>query len=364
MYNLFRDMLIRLVADIVNWISNISTTLIETSLKIENAGLISNNPLTAELVQQIFNYIYISVLVLIVLKFIWKGINVYILWRDGDAEVSPRNMLVGMAIAVAASIAFPLLYNIGVATTVNIANGITNTIDENWPGKPVVVIEDNTARAQELWDRYLEDYATEYPGEGILTVDEWNQFVYAIENGGNAGALGELIPIEYANDPRGVPTLSYIKDKLDTRSIEKLSTSLANLNLAGVIALIIYLILYIAMYIQLLGRGLEMLFLRWGFPIATIGYIDSDGGIMHTYVQLIFRQFFTSILQVVALYLSFYVAMDFELSHILLGLGIISVAFKGPVLLAQIVAPQKQGSGIGQKLHTALMLKQYIGGKH
>lgn len=44
-----------------------------------------------------------------------------------------------------------------------------------------------------------------------------------------------------------------------------------------------------------------------------------------------------------------------------MGLAIIGVAFRGPALLAQILTPQKQGAGVGPKLHTALMLRQLIG---
>ena len=78
-------------------------------------------------------------------------------------------------------------------------------------------------------------------------------------------------------------------------------------------------------------------------------------------MQLIFKQFATSVLQVIAMYLSFYIAMDFSVSHVIMGLAIIGVAFRGPALLAQILTPQKQGAGVGPKLHTALMLRQLIG---
>ena len=48
------------------------------------------------MINQVFLTIYGFVFALMVLKFLWKGTNVYILWRDGDSEVSPFNMLVGM----------------------------------------------------------------------------------------------------------------------------------------------------------------------------------------------------------------------------------------------------------------------------
>lgn len=40
------------------------------------------------------------------------------------------------------------------------------------------------------------------------------------------------------------------------------------------------------MFCKLLGRGVEMLFLRWGLPLAAMGLVNSDGGIFPSYIQL------------------------------------------------------------------------------
>lgn len=361
MYNAFREMLVRLIADMIAWVTDMSSWLMETSLKVESAMWISDNPLTQALISSIYHYIYGAVLTLVALKFIWKGFQVYILWRDGDSEVSPHNLLTGACLAIVISLAFPTIYNVGVTATVDIGNGIVDKINEYWIGKPDIYSYDNTEEATAIWNKWFAPF--DENGDGELSRQEHVQFSEWIDKEKLYSALYEDYPEYSASGSAWLwneISIKSIMEDLDETSVELLASTLENLNLAGVLALLIYFILYVILYIQLLGRGVEMLFLRWGFPIASIGLINSDGGIFPSYAQLILRQMATSILQVAAMYLSFYIAMDFRLSHVLMGLAVIGVALKGPLLMAQIIAPQKQGGGFGPKLHTALMLRQLL----
>lgn len=360
LYDAIRDFLVGVITDMLFWISYMTKWLIETSLCIENAAWVTDNPITAALVNQIFLTIYGFVFILMVLKFLWKGTNIYILWRDGDSEVSPYNMLVNMGFAVVAAIAFPTLYRIAVNATVEFADSIRAAINEYWVGRPNFDWAENSAKAQQIWDAYFEQFAVTYPGQGLLTS---NELQLAVASAPNVEIIHKLLALWLLpNNNEPMFSVGFIEAYLNGVSAQEVVDATANLNLAGVIAAIVYNILYVIMFIQLLGRGVEMLFLRWGFPIAAVGYLDSDGGITHSYVQLFFRQFATSVFQVIALYISFYVAIDFQLGHILLGLAIIGAAFRGPVLLSQILAPQKNGGGFGQKLHSALMVRQLFGG--
>lgn len=361
LYNAIRDFLVRIVTEMLLWISNMTDWMLETSLCIENAAWITNNPISTEMINQVFLTIYGFVFALMVLKFLWKGTNVYILWRDGDSEVSPFNMLVGMGIAVAATVAFPTLYRIGVNVAISLADSIRGTLNELWFGRPNFEWSENGIKAQAIWNQYFEQFALTYPGQGILTSTEFERAVLAAPDVDLIVKLMAYFLLPENNEP--LFSVQIIKVFLDAQSAQEVVDATANLNLAGIIAMLVFLILYIVMFIQLLGRGVEMLFLRWGFPFAAVGYLDSDGGITHSYVQMIFRQFATSVFQVIALYLAFYVAIDFQLGHIFLGLAIIGAAFRGPVILSQFMAPQKAGGGLGQKLHSALMVRQLFGGR-
>lgn len=66
--------------------------------------------MSADSFDNIFNYIYGASVLLITLKFLYKGFMVYIVGRDGDDAVSPKEYLKGAAAAVIISAAFPFLY--------------------------------------------------------------------------------------------------------------------------------------------------------------------------------------------------------------------------------------------------------------
>lgn len=73
-------------------------------------------------------YIYGVVASFVILKFLWKGFSIYILWRDGDADSSPQGMLTGAIQATVFIVAFPALYNIMVDVTLEIGNGILSIL--------------------------------------------------------------------------------------------------------------------------------------------------------------------------------------------------------------------------------------------
>lgn len=49
---------------------------------------------------------------LIVLKFMKKAFDIYVLWSDGDKDVEPSNLLINFIKAIVTAIAFPYVYNI------------------------------------------------------------------------------------------------------------------------------------------------------------------------------------------------------------------------------------------------------------
>lgn len=57
-----------------------------------------------------YTFIYGFCCALVALKFLTKGFKIYILWRDGDADNSPQDMLIGVGQAVVMMVSFPLLY--------------------------------------------------------------------------------------------------------------------------------------------------------------------------------------------------------------------------------------------------------------
>lgn len=56
----------------------------------------------------------------------------------------------------------------------------------------------------------------------------------------------------------------------------------------AIVSLILFIRLFL-LYIQFLMRGMEILILRVGIPIACVGVLDSDKGIFRTYFISLFK---------------------------------------------------------------------------
>lgn len=84
--------------------------LFHSALMIETLPGLSTSVLSPTVVQTILGTMYGFMLLLLTLKFIWKGVKVYILWHDGDAETSPVEMVKGAVLAIATAAAVPVLY--------------------------------------------------------------------------------------------------------------------------------------------------------------------------------------------------------------------------------------------------------------
>lgn len=83
-----------------------------------------SDALSTNSITTVYNYIYAFCCVLVALKFCSKGFKIYILWRDGDADSSIQDMLIGVAQAVVAMVGFPYFYDLLASVTLTLGNGI------------------------------------------------------------------------------------------------------------------------------------------------------------------------------------------------------------------------------------------------
>lgn len=100
---------------------------LKSMLRIETLPATSGI-LSGSVVEEIYQYIYTYVILLVVLKFLWKGFQIYVLWRDGDADSSPQDMLMGAIQAVVVTVGFPYLYGIMADGTTEFANGVLSLL--------------------------------------------------------------------------------------------------------------------------------------------------------------------------------------------------------------------------------------------
>lgn len=71
-----------------------------------------------------YEVIYFYCSMLLVIKLLWKGWNVYVLWSNGSPDVSPGELLKGAGWAIIITVAFPTAYEIGVSIAMEVVNTV------------------------------------------------------------------------------------------------------------------------------------------------------------------------------------------------------------------------------------------------
>lgn len=373
------------LASVLDLFGSMTDGLINASLRTENA--LQTGAISTDMIERIYYYIYGAAVTLVVLKFLWKGVQIYILWRDGDSENSPQSMIIGACMSLVVCLAFPALYNIAVDFTVSMGDEITGIIGGEWLsagdavlGSAAVHVDTDEVYGEsiEIFDRMFQ-YA-DIDGDGTISYSEaadyietkdadpfsyafytfYNYFSQTLKSSSRTD-WPVIVQEIFSDRESAIETIYSIElEWAREDAIEEETGSFdyyvalgrawgeTNLTLIAV-ATIVYVIIYAILYVKLLARGIEMLFLRCGLPIASIGLIDSDSGVFKSYTQIMLRQMATSIIQVVAMYLSLYVLMDGAVVNLIMGIAIALAGWRGPQLMAQILAPQKQGGGMAYK---------------
>lgn len=287
------DSLLGIFSDTINgWMGSLITaafekfdaqmiSLLRGAFYFENLAISgADAALSEQSIRDVYFYIYGFACSLVILKFLFKGFHIYILWRDGDADVSPRDMLVGMLEAAAVMVCFPYLYEKLANICVAFAEGIMARL-------------------------------------GV--------------------SLGLVI----------VPDLNLILSQ----------------GILTILILLVFVISILVLWIQLIGRGFELLILRFGVPLASLGLLDSDMGLFKAYMQVFIKAALTVIVQICAMALAIRVAGSFQFTNSLLALGIIFGAFKAPVTLQQFLMPSAGGGGgLTQKAYSAAIVVRTLKG--
>jgi hypothetical protein len=208
---------------------------------------------------------------LIVLVFVKKGFETYVLWTDGDPDSEPGRLTVSFVKAMAASVSFPFLY------------GFLADIVSSF--------------SQQLLKAIL---------VGNVSGTNFNSgtFVSSIQTGGTA------LPI-FA---------------------------------------IIYVIICLLLYFQFIMRGIELLLLRIGFPLACIGLISSDKGIFAPYCNKIAQLMLAVVVQICLVKLSLALVVQ---TNFLWALACVFAALKIPAILSEFLYAGGGGGGLGGKMMAA-----------
>ena len=220
---------------------------------------------------------------LIILKFLKKMFDVYVLWTDGDPDADPMLLMMNFIRAVGTALIFQWLYGL----FVDICREITDTI--------ISTISDNTNFTQE-WITGL--------------------------------ASGGIVPA-----------------------------------LAGLIFFICFLILLFSF----ISRGIEMMIMVVGVPLACVGLLDNDKGIFKAYLNQIVKAFVTTIVQITLCKIGLTLMLGVTITtnfNIITGIGCMIAAISIPKLMREFLVPTggdgKVGNTVFQSVHTVSLVKSIL----
>lgn len=217
---------------------------------------------------------------LIILKFLKKAFDIYVLWTDGDPDADPFLLLTNFIRAVGTALIFQWLYRI----FVDICRDITNQIMASIDG-----------------------------GREMTT--EW-------------------------------------------------VTAITSLGIVPAIAGLIFMICYLILLFSFMARGIEMMVMRVGVPLACVGLLDNDKGVFRAYINQFVKAFITTIVQIMLCKIGLSLMLGATIistQNIIWGIACMIAAISMPKILREFLVPTGGDGHIGntvfQSVHVASLAK-------
>lgn len=211
------------------------------------------------IVEELFNILFGFGVSLIILKFLKKGFETYVIWTDGDADEEPLSLLTNFFKAMAVAISFPTIYG--------------------WLGQIV----------EELTNELL-------VAIGAATAYDWAAWTSGISSLGLVTAIFGLV----------------------------------------------FIICYFILYFQFLMRGLEIMILRIGVPLACVGLLDNDKGVFKAYSQKFIQSTLAVVVQICLAKLGVGLMLNM---HVFWGVACMILAIKTPKFLGDFIVTTGGGGG-------------------
>jgi len=231
------------------------------------------------IVEELFDILFGFGISLIILKFLKKGFETYVIWTDGDADEEPISLLTNFFKAMAVAICFPTIY------------GWLGQIVEELTNELLVVIGASAAYDWAAW-----------------------------------------------------------------------TSGISSLGLVTAIFGLVFIICYFILYFQFLMRGLEIMILRIGVPLACVGLLDNDKGVFKSYSQKFIQSTLAVVVQICLAKLGVGLMLNM---HVFWGVACMILAIKTPKFLGDFILTTGGGGGgaVNNVYHTvrlAQMAKNII----
>lgn len=122
---------------------------------------------------------------------------------------------------------------------------------------------------------------------------------------------------------------------------------------------LILLVMYIVLYFQFLKRGIEILVMRIGAPLACVGLVDSDKGVFTPFMKKFFMNAATVLVQIILLKLSILVLIiKGGLFGIIFAIALASTASATPKFLSEFMLVHGGGGSISNSMYHVTRLVQ------
>lgn len=217
---------------------------------------------------------------LIILKFLKKAFDIYVLWTDGDPDADPFLLLTNFVRAVGTALIFQWLYQI----FVDICRDVTD------------------------------------------------QIMSAISQGTS-------------------PTIEWVN-------------AITSMGIVPAIAGLIFLICYLILLFSFMARGIEMMVMKIGVPLACVGLLDNDKGVFRAYINQFVKAFITTIVQIMLVKIGLSLMLNSTMlssQNIMWGIACMMAAMSMPKILREFLVPTGGdghfGNTVFQTVHIASLAK-------
>lgn len=259
---IFMTLIVTLLNGAIVFMDSILADQVSLTLYAEQYMVVSGNGTMVEILFEILLGFGVS---LIILKFLKKGFECYVMWTDGDPDSEPTNLILRFIQAIVVAISFPTLYSWLADITENLSNDLL-------------------------------------AGIGISTNYDWQIWVTGLSSAGIITAIFGLV----------------------------------------------FVICYFLLHFQFLMRGLEIMILRVGLPLACTGLLDNDKGVFKSYIMKFFQSAITVIIQISLCKLGVGMMMNIGLNkNLFWGIACMALAIKTPRFLSEFMLPI---SGVGNSV--------------
>lgn len=144
-------------------------------------------------------------------------------------------------------------------------------------------------------------------------------------------------------------------------------TAITSMGIVPAIAGLIFVICWLILYFSFMARGIEMMVMQIGVPLACVGLLDNDKGVFRAYINQFVKAFVTTIVQIMLCKIGLSLMLNATIisaSNIFWGIACMIAAISMPKILREFLVPTtgdgRIGTTVSQTVHIASMAKNII----